>query len=1405
LDASRIDYSQTQNAGQDLRFVDSDGTLLAHEIEAWNESGTSYVWVRVLQVDGGSGSDFIWMYYGNAAAPDGQSAAAVWSNSYQAIYHLDENPGPGGPIADATGVFNATNAGTTNAGGYIAGARDFNGINQHVNLGANQPFLNNASGATISAWVNADSTSNETLLAFSVGGPLTGFSRATLDLVADQITLIGRSTDSETGRQLQAAPGLFSTGAWHYLTGVIDYAGDRLAIYVDGIQVASAGGVGFASAATPGTDSTRSVMGADESLSVNRYNGRLDEVRLADSAHTADWIAAQYASMTDSFVSYGAEQDSAGVLGNDTDVEGDALSAVLVGGPGNAAFFALNADGSFVYVPTADFYGVDSFTYTANDGTSNSTVATVTITVTPVNDAPIATITATTFTATEQTSLSLIPGGLSVADVDGPSVSLTATLSVGAGVLNVTGGTTGAAVANSGTGTVTISGTQAQINALLAGAGGATLAYFNASDTPSASTMLTLSVSDGTLGASDTATINITAVNDLPVLAGAGGTLAYTEGDAATPIDATLALSDVDDVNIESATVTISAGLVSAEDVLNFTPAFGITGTYTAATGVLALSGSATLAQYEQVLESVTYQNTNTGSPNTGARTVTWVVNDGTDNSVGVTSTITVAPVNDAPVLSAVQLTGSEGGTPVLAPADFSISDPDNGAFTYTVSAVAGGSFEVFNGATWNAAASFTTAQVAAGQVRFVDDGNELAPSFNITANDGTANSATIAGTVSYTPVNDAPVNTVPGPQTGNEDSVLVFSTGNGNAISVADSDAGASPLQVVLTGTNGTISLAGIAGLTFSIGDGVADSTMTFTGTAAAINAALNGLSFTPATNFSGAASLSISTNDQGNAGAGGALSDADAVAITVLPNVAPTVSASGGTTVFTEGSNAASAPVVVDSAVTVSDPDSATLASATISIGAGWQTAEDALGFTGNPATMGNIAGSYNAATGVLSLSSAGATATLAQWQSALRSVVYTNSSDTPSTAARTVSFVVTGQGGTSAATTQQVAVTAMNDAPTLSASGGTTAFTGGGSPVVVDAALALNDVDNATLSGATVWIGGGFQAGQDVLGFGNDPLTMGNITGGYNAASGVLTLSSAGASATLSQWQAALRSVTYGNTSATPIVGMRSVSFDVSDGTAYAVAAASHAVDVSPAPLPPDPGPPPVVPPPVVPPPVVIGPPPVTPPPTPAPQPQPAAAPGRPAVAAGVEETPIQPVSVDIAERPHNPTAAVTMASASDVGTSPALRLAGHGLATSTVEVAGDDLLGEILRQDDTRANGLFQPDEKGRSAGEVVLAEELESLRETLREQDEIQARGTVVLAAGSLSMTLAYLLWLIRGGALVASALSALPAWRILDPLPVLARVPEDEDEEDPEEEDDQTIVSFSDEPVGARQ
>ena len=78
-----------------------------------------------------------------------------------------------------------------------------------------------------------------------------------------------------------------------------------------------------------------------------------------------------------------------GVLGNDTDGNQDPLSVILISGPANGVL-RLNADGSFTYVPDADFFGADSFTYQASDGELDSGVATVFLTVTAVNDAPVA-------------------------------------------------------------------------------------------------------------------------------------------------------------------------------------------------------------------------------------------------------------------------------------------------------------------------------------------------------------------------------------------------------------------------------------------------------------------------------------------------------------------------------------------------------------------------------------------------------------------------------------------------------------------------------------------------------------------------------------------------------------------------------------------------------------------------------------------------------------------------------------------------------------------------------------------------------------------------------------------------------------------------------------------------------
>ena len=74
------------------------------------------------------------------------------------------------------------------------------------------------------------------------------------------------------------------------------------------------------------------------------------------------------------------------VLANDTDPDGDLLTAALV--RARHGTVTLNADGSFTYTPAANYNGTDSFTYRANDGALDRNIATVTITVTPVNDAP---------------------------------------------------------------------------------------------------------------------------------------------------------------------------------------------------------------------------------------------------------------------------------------------------------------------------------------------------------------------------------------------------------------------------------------------------------------------------------------------------------------------------------------------------------------------------------------------------------------------------------------------------------------------------------------------------------------------------------------------------------------------------------------------------------------------------------------------------------------------------------------------------------------------------------------------------------------------------------------------------------------------------------------------------------
>src|SRR5262249_50314237 len=108
------------------------------------------------------------------------------------------------------------------------------------------------------------------------------------------------------------------------------------------------------------------------------------------------------------------------------------------------------------------------------------------------------------------------------------------------------------------------------------------------------------------------------------------------------------------------------------------------------------------------------------------------------------------------------------------------------------------------------------------------------------------------------------PVDVVPTLQTTPEDTSLTFSTANGNAISISDPDAGSSQMLVTLAASSGTLTLFSTSGLNFTGGDGIADNAMTFTGTLADINAALDGLVFTPAADANGSVTLGILTNDQ-------------------------------------------------------------------------------------------------------------------------------------------------------------------------------------------------------------------------------------------------------------------------------------------------------------------------------------------------------------------------------------------------------------------------------------------------------------------------------------------------------------------------------------------------------------
>ena len=129
-----------------------------------------------------------------------------------------------------------------------------------------------------------------------------------------------------------------------------------------------------------------------------------------------------------------------GVLANDSDIDGNLLSVVRVAGPAHVTL-TLNVNGSFLYAPAANYNGTDSFTYRASDGLLTSNLATVTITIAAVNDVPSASN--DSYTTDQDVVLNIAPRRvlLNDSDADGDilSAAVATTPAHGTLVLNANG------------------------------------------------------------------------------------------------------------------------------------------------------------------------------------------------------------------------------------------------------------------------------------------------------------------------------------------------------------------------------------------------------------------------------------------------------------------------------------------------------------------------------------------------------------------------------------------------------------------------------------------------------------------------------------------------------------------------------------------------------------------------------------------------------------------------------------------------------------------------------------------------------------------------------------------------------------------------------------------------------
>jgi uncharacterized delta-60 repeat protein/fimbrial isopeptide formation D2 family protein len=308
----------------------------------------------------------------------------------------------GGNAQDIVGHYDgALQNGATFGTGMVGQAFSLDGIDDAIVVG-NFAALNPAS-ITVEAWIKPNGVPAGTLADVVTKW---GFD-ATIDSYflgllnsGGVVKVLGGIGDGATGDP-GFSGGTVTLNAWNHIAMTYDAASGLNRLYLNGASVSQrvrAHGI------YPTT--SRVFIGREDSNNKRFFSGLIDEPTIYSRALTDAEILAIYnaggngkcgatppTAVDDGPYPISEDSpltvDAPGVLANDTDLEGDHLTAIKVSDPAHGSV-TVNADGSFTYTPAADYNGTDSFTYKANDGTADSNAAIVIITIQPRPDAPMA-------------------------------------------------------------------------------------------------------------------------------------------------------------------------------------------------------------------------------------------------------------------------------------------------------------------------------------------------------------------------------------------------------------------------------------------------------------------------------------------------------------------------------------------------------------------------------------------------------------------------------------------------------------------------------------------------------------------------------------------------------------------------------------------------------------------------------------------------------------------------------------------------------------------------------------------------------------------------------------------------------------------------------------------------------